>query len=90
VAVPNWRAGDEIGLGGRSLRVVDVRDQGGDERTVLVVEDQMTPMDEGTLPAIAYGAGGGAVSSRPVGGRVRVSAKRGDRGGPFGRAGIRR
>jgi hypothetical protein len=28
-----------IQLGGRSLRVVDVRDQGEDEPTVLVVED---------------------------------------------------
>jgi hypothetical protein len=28
-----------IQLGGRSLRVVDARDQGEDEPTVLVVED---------------------------------------------------
>jgi hypothetical protein len=35
-AVPNWRPGDTIPLGGRSLRVLDVR--WGDD-PVLVVED---------------------------------------------------
>ena len=34
-----WRPGDQIPLGGRSLRVVGVRDQGDDQPTVLVVED---------------------------------------------------
>jgi hypothetical protein len=36
-AVPNWRAGDSIPLGRRSLRVIDVR--AGDDCAVLVVED---------------------------------------------------
>jgi hypothetical protein len=35
-AVPNWRAGDTIPLGARTLRVLEVRD--GDP-PVLVVED---------------------------------------------------
>ena len=30
-AVPNWRAGDVIPLGGRSLRVVEVRDDDADQ-----------------------------------------------------------
>jgi hypothetical protein len=30
VAVPNWRAGDTILLGRRTLRVVDVRDDDAD------------------------------------------------------------
>jgi len=38
-AVPNWRAGDEIPLGHRSLRVVRVRDDDADQPSVLVVED---------------------------------------------------
>jgi hypothetical protein len=39
LGVYTWK-GDTIPLGaGRSLRVVDVRDQGDDEPTVLVVED---------------------------------------------------
>jgi hypothetical protein len=38
--VPNWRPGDAIPLGsGRSLRVVDVRDDDADQPPVLVVED---------------------------------------------------
>ena len=36
-AVPNWRAGDTIPLGGRSLLVVGVRDD-VDQPPVLVVE----------------------------------------------------
>jgi hypothetical protein len=32
--------GDTINLGRRSLRVVDVRDQGDDEPVVLIVEDK--------------------------------------------------
>jgi hypothetical protein len=36
--VPNWRAGDTIPLGGRSLCVIDVRDIDGDAPPVLVVE----------------------------------------------------
>ena len=39
LSVHTWKAGDTIPLGSRSLRVVDVRDQGDDEPTVLVVED---------------------------------------------------
>jgi hypothetical protein len=38
-AVPNWRAGDLIRLGGRSLRVVDVRDDDADQAPTFVVED---------------------------------------------------
>jgi hypothetical protein len=39
-AVPNWRPGDVIPLGGRSLRVVDVRDDDdADQAPVLVVRD---------------------------------------------------
>ncbi|HLM36466.1 MAG TPA: hypothetical protein VK287_01620 [Gaiellaceae bacterium] len=38
-AVPNWRAGDEIPLGRRSLRVVRLRDDDADQPPVLVVED---------------------------------------------------
>jgi hypothetical protein len=35
-AVPNWRPGDTIPLGPRTLRVLEVRDE---EPPVLVVED---------------------------------------------------
>jgi hypothetical protein len=38
-AVPNWRAGDTIPLGERTLRVVDVRDDDADQAPVLVVEE---------------------------------------------------
>ena len=38
-AVPNWRSGDEIPLGRRTLRVVAVRDDDGNQPPVLVVED---------------------------------------------------
>jgi len=38
-AVPNWRAGDTIPLGARTLRVVDVHYDEADEASVLVVED---------------------------------------------------
>jgi hypothetical protein len=38
-AVPNWRAGDTIPLGHRTLRVVGVRDEDADAPPVLVVED---------------------------------------------------
>jgi len=37
--VPNWHAGDTIPLGGRTLRVVQVRDDDADQPPVLVVED---------------------------------------------------
>jgi hypothetical protein len=40
-AVPNWRAGDTIPLGARTLRVVDVRDDDTDEPPVLFVEDMV-------------------------------------------------
>jgi hypothetical protein len=39
VAVPNWRAGDTITVGHRSLRVVDVRDDDADQPPALIVED---------------------------------------------------
>jgi hypothetical protein len=38
-AVPNWRPGDTIALGDRSLRVVAVRDDDADQPPALVVED---------------------------------------------------
>jgi hypothetical protein len=38
-AVPNWSIGDTIPLGGRTLRVVEVRDDYADQPTVLVVQD---------------------------------------------------
>ena len=38
-AVPNWRAGDSIPLGGRTLRVVGVRDDDADQPPVLIVEE---------------------------------------------------
>lgn len=38
-AVPDWRPGDTIPLGGRTLRVVTVRDDDADQASVLVVED---------------------------------------------------
>ena len=38
-AVPNWKAGHMIPLGGRSLRVVAIRDDDADQPPVLVVED---------------------------------------------------
>jgi hypothetical protein len=38
-AVPNWRSGDTIPLGRRTLRVVGVRDDDADQPPVLVVED---------------------------------------------------
>jgi hypothetical protein len=38
-AVPNWRPGDAIYLGRRTLRVVGVRDNDTEEPPVLIVED---------------------------------------------------
>jgi hypothetical protein len=38
-AVPNMSPGDTIPLGRRTLRVVDVRDDDGEQPPVLVVED---------------------------------------------------
>jgi hypothetical protein len=38
-AVPNWRAGDTIPLGRRTLRVVGIRDDDADQPPVLIVED---------------------------------------------------
>jgi hypothetical protein len=38
-AVPNWRPGDTIPLGRRTLRVIDVRDDDADQTPVLVVEE---------------------------------------------------
>jgi hypothetical protein len=38
-AVPNWRVGDEVPLGKRSLRVVAVRGDDADQPPVLIVED---------------------------------------------------
>jgi hypothetical protein len=38
-AVHNWRSGDTIPLGRRTLRVVGIRDDDADQPPVLVVED---------------------------------------------------
>ena len=38
-AVPNWKAGDTIPLGGRTLRVVEIRDDDADQAPRLVVDD---------------------------------------------------
>jgi len=38
-AVPNWRPGDTIHLGRRTLRVIDRRDDDADRPPVLVVEE---------------------------------------------------
>ena len=38
-AAPNWRSGDTIHLGQRTLRVLGVRDDDADQPPVLVVED---------------------------------------------------
>jgi hypothetical protein len=38
-AVPNWKAGDTVPLGGRTLRVVGVRDDEADQPPVLIVEE---------------------------------------------------
>jgi hypothetical protein len=39
-AVPTWRPGDTIPLGGgRTLRVIGIRDDDADQAPVLVVED---------------------------------------------------
>jgi hypothetical protein len=38
-AVPDWRSGDTIPLGGRTLSVLAVRDDDADQAPVLVVED---------------------------------------------------
>jgi hypothetical protein len=38
-AVPNWKAGDSIHLGTKTLRVVGIRDDDADQPPVLVVED---------------------------------------------------
>jgi hypothetical protein len=38
-AIPNWRPGDTIHLGRRTLRVLGVRDHDAEQPPVLVVED---------------------------------------------------
>ena len=38
-AAPDWKAGDTIPLGKRTLRVIGKRDEDGDQPPVLVVED---------------------------------------------------
>jgi hypothetical protein len=38
-AVPNWKAGDTIPLGRRTLRVIGIRDDNADQPPVLVVEE---------------------------------------------------
>jgi hypothetical protein len=39
VAVPNWKAGDSIYFGYKTLRVVGTRDDDADQPPVLVVEE---------------------------------------------------
>jgi hypothetical protein len=38
-AVPSWKAGHEIHLGRRTLRVLGIRDDDADQPPVLVVEE---------------------------------------------------
>jgi hypothetical protein len=38
-AVPNWKAGDSIHFGRRTLRVVGTRDDDADRPPVLIVKD---------------------------------------------------
>jgi hypothetical protein len=38
-AVPNWRAGDTIALGRKTLRVIVIRDDDADQPPALVVQD---------------------------------------------------
>ncbi len=38
-AVPNWKAGDSIHFGHRTLRVVGTRDDDADQPPVLIVEE---------------------------------------------------
>jgi hypothetical protein len=38
-AVPNWKPGDTIPLGRRTLRVVGIRDVDADQPPVLVIEE---------------------------------------------------
>jgi len=38
-AVPNWKAGDTIPLGRRTLRVLGIRDDDADQPPVLIVEE---------------------------------------------------
>jgi hypothetical protein len=38
-AVPNWKAGDSIYFGYKTLRVVGTRDDDADQPPILVVED---------------------------------------------------
>jgi hypothetical protein len=38
-AVPNWRSGDTIPLGQKTLRVLRVRDEDAEQPPILVVED---------------------------------------------------
>jgi hypothetical protein len=53
-AVPNWRAGDVIPLGGLSLRVVEVRDDDADQAPTLIVA---APRNELPANAVQQGAG---------------------------------
>jgi hypothetical protein len=38
-AVPNWKPGDTIPLGRKTLRVVGIRDDDADQPPVLIVEE---------------------------------------------------
>jgi hypothetical protein len=40
-AVPNWKAGDLVPLGQRTLRVVGIRDDDADQPPVLIVEEAL-------------------------------------------------
>ena len=50
-AVPNWQPGDTIPLGGSTLRVVEVRDDDGEQPPVLVVEGLRSVSAAGRRPA---------------------------------------
>ena len=46
-AVPDWRPGDTIPLGRRTLQVVAIRDDDADQAPVLVVKDMSGPGTSG-------------------------------------------
>jgi hypothetical protein len=55
--VPNWKAGDSIYLGHRTLRVVGIRDDDADQPPVLIVE-------EAALEPVSKDADGAASTKR--------------------------
>jgi hypothetical protein len=53
-AVPMWRPGDAIQLGGRTLHVVDIRDDDADQPPVLVVSDLVEPATNDEAAYLRY------------------------------------